>query len=71
MLKNRSPISFLYDNGGEAGYDTSNQTIVLELRNGDDIFKHDTDAAYHGFHYHCFSEIFFQQNVSDQIAVGR
>jgi hypothetical protein len=73
VVKNGSHVSFMYVNRVEAGYDTSSQTIVLELRKGDDIFiqNNDADAAYHCFHYNTFSGFLLQQNDSDQIAVGR
>jgi hypothetical protein len=63
----------MYVNGAEAGYYTLSQTIVLEIRKGDDIFiqNNDADAAYHGFHYNSISGFLLQQNYSDQIAVGR
>jgi hypothetical protein len=35
LVKNGSPVSFMFVSGAEAGYDTSSQTIVLELRKGD------------------------------------
>jgi hypothetical protein len=73
FVKNGSPVSYVYVSGSEAGYDTTSQTIVLELRKGDDIFiqNNDADKSYHGAHYSTFSGFLLHENVSDQVDVGR
>ncbi|XP_060556644.1 EMILIN-1-A-like isoform X2 [Ruditapes philippinarum] len=73
FVKNGSPVSYMYVSGAEAGYDTSSQTIVLELLKGDDICisNNDADKSYNGDHYSTFSGFLLQPNVSDQVVLGR
>lgn len=64
FMKNGISVSYMFVSGEEAGYDTTSQTIVLELQKGDDIFIRNIDAgaAYHGSHYSTFSGFLLQQS---------
>ncbi|XP_045176620.2 cerebellin-1-like [Mercenaria mercenaria] len=73
FFKNGQPVSTLYVSGAEAGYDTTSQTIVLQLHKGDDISVHniDVDVSMAGAHYSTFSGFLLQENYSSSVVVGR
>ncbi|XP_045198731.2 complement C1q-like protein 2 [Mercenaria mercenaria] len=73
FTKNGQAVSYMYVSGAEAGYDTTSQTIVVQLHKGDDVCIHniDADKSYHGAHYSTFSGFLLQQDFTEQVVVGK
>ncbi|XP_060586208.1 heavy metal-binding protein HIP-like [Ruditapes philippinarum] len=72
FVKNGQMITRMYVSGGEGGYDTTSQTIVLDLVKGDDvgIQNIDADKPIYGFNYSMFSGFLLQENFQSSVVVG-
>ncbi|XP_045210710.2 cerebellin-1-like [Mercenaria mercenaria] len=73
FVKNGQAITTMYVSGSEAGYDTTSQTIVLQLQKGDDVCvqNYDTDRPVYGYNYSTFAGFLLQEDMSSSAIVGR
>ncbi|XP_060558115.1 uncharacterized protein LOC132718432 [Ruditapes philippinarum] len=72
FYKNGQPVSRLYVSGGEAGYDTTSQTIILQLTKGDDVCVQniDLDVSMAGANYSTFAGFLLQEGIPATVVLG-
>ncbi|XP_060602845.1 complement C1q-like protein 4 [Ruditapes philippinarum] len=73
FVKNGQAVTTMYVSGAEAGYDTTSQTIVLQLQKGDDVTvqNSDTDKSFYGGSHSTFSGFLLFEDFSSPSVVGK
>jgi hypothetical protein len=73
FVKNGQLITTMFVSGGEAGYDTTSQTIVLQLQKGDDVVvqNKELDKSFYGTGQGTFSGFLLFEDFSSPSVVGK
>ncbi|XP_060602844.1 heavy metal-binding protein HIP-like [Ruditapes philippinarum] len=73
FVKNGQVLTTMFVNGAEAGYDTTSQTIVLQLQKGDDVVvqNKDADKSFYGTGQGTFSGFLLFEDFSSPSIVGK
>jgi hypothetical protein len=73
FVKNGQAVTNMYVSGSEAGYDTTSQTIVLQLQKGDDVTVQnlDSDKSFLGIGYGTFTGFLLFEDFSSPSVVGK
>lgn len=73
FVKNGKVLTSMYITGQESHFDTSSQTIVLQLQTGDDVHVQNNDANHsiHGYGHSLLSGFLLQQDYSNQPGLGK
>ncbi|XP_060602846.1 caprin-2-like [Ruditapes philippinarum] len=73
FVKNGQLVTTMYVSGGEAAWDTTSQTIVLQLQKGDDVVvqNKDPDKSFYGSGLSTFSGFLLFEDLSSPSIVGK
>lgn len=73
FIKNGQAVTVMFVSGGEAGYDTTSQTIVLMLQQGDEISVQngDPDKSFYGGSHSTFAGFLLQEGSSFTTTIGK
>ncbi|XP_045215463.1 C1q-related factor-like [Mercenaria mercenaria] len=73
FVRNGLALTTMYVNAGDTGDETTSQTIVLQLEEGDDVSVQnlDSDKSFSGSSYSTFAGFLLEEDYSSSVIVGK